>query len=132
MNIIQSFQGSNFVQFSILKFVTDVNSNTPEAILSVNFRLFGKNFVTSFIFLGIKQQAIEEVYGVGLKNLFVLKNVSRREMSLVISRCRKTLVISTSNQTILCYYFEHLLAYLYDLDIFIYVPGIWMNTSLRL
>ena len=109
MNIIQSFPGSNFVQFSILKFVTDVNSNTPEAILSLNFRLFGKNFVTSFIFLGIKQQTMKEVYGVGLKNLFVLKNVSRPEMSLVISRCRKTLVISTSNQTILCYYFEHLL-----------------------
>ena len=31
------------------KFVLYVNSNTPETILSVNFGLFGENFVTSFI-----------------------------------------------------------------------------------
>ena len=53
-------------------------------------------------------------------------------MFLVISRCRKTLVISTPNQIILCNYFEHLLVYLYDLDVFLYVPGIRMNTLLNL
>ena len=37
MNIIQSFHGSNFGHF---KFVMYVYSNTPEAILSVNFGLF--------------------------------------------------------------------------------------------
>ena len=52
------------------------------------------------------------------EQIFVLKNFSRREMFLVISRCRKTLVISTPNQIILCNYFEHLLVYLYDLDVF--------------
>ena len=63
---------------------------------------------------------------------FVLKNFSRREMCLVISRCRKNLVISTVNQIILCNYFEHLLVYLYDLDIFLYMPEIRMNTLLNL
>ena len=86
MNIIQSFQGSNFVQFCILKFVIYVNSNTPEAISSVNFHLFGENFVTSFIEPEIKQQTMAKVCGVGLKNLranfrveelFSARNVSR-------------------------------------------------------
>ena len=66
------------------------------------------------------------------KRTFVLKNFSRHEMFLVISRCRKTLVISTQNQIILCNYFEHLLVYLYDLDVFLHVPGIRMNTLLNL
>ena len=49
VNIMQSFQGSNFVHFCILKFVIYGNSNSPDTILSVNFCLFGENFVTSFI-----------------------------------------------------------------------------------
>ena len=65
-----------------------------------------------------------EVFGVGFKNL--LANF------LVISRCRKTLVISIPNQIILCNYFEHLLVYLYVLDVFLYVPGIRMTTLLNL
>ena len=64
------------------------------------------------------------------EQIFVLQKFSRCEMFLVISRYRKTLVISTPNQIILCNCFEHLLVYLYDLDIFLYVPGIWMNTLL--
>ena len=66
------------------------------------------------------------------EQIFVLKTFSRREMCLVISRCRKNLVISTVNQIILCNYFEHLLVYLYDLDIFLYMPEIQMNTLLNL
>ena len=66
------------------------------------------------------------------EQIFVLKNISRHEIFLVISRYRKTLVISTPNQIILCNYFEHLLEYLYDLDVFLYVSGIWMNTLLNL
>ena len=66
------------------------------------------------------------------EQIFVLKTFSRREMCLVISRCRKNLVISTVNQIILCNYFEHLLVYLYDLDVFLYMPGIRMNTLLNL
>ena len=57
------------------------------------------------------------------EQIFVLKN---------FSRCKKALVISTPNQIILCNYFEHLLVYLYDLDVFLYVPGIRMNTLLNL
>ena len=57
------------------------------------------------------------------KQIFLLKNFSQREMFLVNSWCRKTLVISTPNQTILCNYFKYLLVYLYDLDFFLYVPG---------
>ena len=66
------------------------------------------------------------------EQIFVLETFSRREMCLVISRCRKNLVISTVNQIILCNYFEHLLVYLYDLDIFLYMPEIRMNTLLNL
>ena len=66
------------------------------------------------------------------EQIFVLETFSRREMCLVISRCRKNLVISTVNQIILCNYFEHLLVYLYDLDIFLYMPEIQMNTLLNL
>ena len=65
------------------------------------------------------------------EQIFVLKNFSRREMFLVISWCRKTL-ISTPNQIILWNYFKHFLVYLYNLDVFLYVPGIWMNTLLNL
>ena len=68
-----------------------------------------------------------EVCGVGRKNL---RANFRVEELFVISRYRKTLVTSTTNQTILCNYFEHLLMYLYDLDVFLYVPGIRMNTLL--
>ena len=66
------------------------------------------------------------------QQIFVLKSFFRREMFLVISRRRKTLVISTPNQIILCNYFEYLLVYLYDLDVFLYVPGNRMNTLLNL
>ena len=62
----------------------------------------------------------------------MLKNFSRHKMFLVISRCRKTLAISTLNQILLCNYFKHLLVYLYDLDVFLHVPGIRMNTLLNL
>ena len=66
------------------------------------------------------------------QQIFVLKSFSRSEMFLVISRRRKTLVISTPNQIILCNYFEYLLVYLCNLDVFLYVPGIWVNTLLNL
>ena len=52
------------------------------------------------------------------EQIFVSKNFPWREMFVVISRCRKNLVISTPNQIILCNYFEYLLVYLYDVDVF--------------
>ena len=76
-----------------------------------------------------------EVRGVGLKNLqanFRVEELFSARMFPVPFRCRKTLVISTPNQIILCNYFEHLLVYLYDLDAFLYVSGIRMNTLLNL
>ena len=42
---------------------------TPEAILSVNFGLFGQNVFTGFIQPEIKRQILEEVCEVGHKNL---------------------------------------------------------------
>ena len=67
------------------------------------------------------------------EQIFVLKNFSRCAMFLVISRCRKALVISTPNQIISCNYFERLLVCLYDIDLFfLHVPGIWINTLLNL
>ena len=48
VSIIQSFQGSNFLQFCILSMLHMYKKN-PEATLSVNFGLFGDNFVTSSI-----------------------------------------------------------------------------------
>ena len=49
VKIIQSFQGSNFVQFGIVTFIIYVNSNTSDVIFSIKFRLFEENLVTSFI-----------------------------------------------------------------------------------
>ena len=76
-----------------------------------------------------------EVHWVGLKNLranFRVEELFWARMFPVIFRCRKTLVVSTRNHIILCNYFEHLLVYLYDLDAFLYVSGIRMNTLLNL
>ena len=77
-----------------------------------------------------------EVRGVGLKNrqanFGVEELFSVLKMFLVISWCRKTLVISTLNQIVLCNYLEHLLVYLYDLHVFLYVTEIRMNTLLNL
>ena len=73
--------------------------------------------------------------GVDLKNLranFRIENFPCHEIFIDISRRRKTLVISTPNQILLCNYFEHLLVYMYDLDVLLYVPGIRMNTLLNL
>ena len=75
---------------------------------------------------------MEEVSGVGLKNLratFRFATFSQHEMFLVISWCRKTLVYQHRNQIILCSYFEYFLVCLYELDVFLYVPGIWMDIS---
>ena len=98
-----------------------VNNNTSETILSVNFRLFGENFITSFIQPEIKQQTMAEVCGVGLKNLRANFRVEELFSARNVSRyfpCRKTLAISIPNRIILCSCFEHLLVYLYDLDVF--------------
>ena len=46
--MIHSFQGSSFVQFCILN-ILYMYIEPLEAILSVNFGLFGENLVTSFI-----------------------------------------------------------------------------------
>ena len=76
---------------------------------------------------------MEEVCGVGLKNLranFRFATFSRHQMFLVISWCRKTLVYQHQNQIISGSYFEYFLVCLYELDVFLYVPGIWINTSL--
>ena len=43
-----SFRRRNFVQFYISSMLY-MYKETPEAILSVNFGLFGENFVASFI-----------------------------------------------------------------------------------
>ena len=49
VNIIQSFQGNSFVQFCILRMFYMYKTTPPKQILSLNFGLFGENFVTSFI-----------------------------------------------------------------------------------
>ena len=46
-----------------------MHKETPEAILSVNFGLFGANFVTRFIQPEGKSQIMEEVFETGPKNL---------------------------------------------------------------
>ena len=48
LNIIQSFQERNSNQFGILS-MQKMCKERLEVILSVNFGLFGENFVTSFI-----------------------------------------------------------------------------------
>ena len=48
VNIIQSFQESNFLQFCILSML-HMYKKTLKATLPVNFGLFGDNFFTSFI-----------------------------------------------------------------------------------
>ena len=76
-----------------------------------------------------------EVCGVGIKNLpanfrvedlFWSRNVFRYFLVQINSS-----YINTEPDN-LCNYFEHLLVYLYDLDDFLYVPGIRMNTLLNL
>ena len=64
MNHIQSFVGSNFVQFCILSMLC-ICTDTPKVILSVNFGLFGENFATSFFQREIKRGMVEEVCQVG-------------------------------------------------------------------
>ena len=52
---IQSFPGSNFVQFRISSMLY-MYKETPDTILLVKFGLFGEKFVTSFVYPEIKRQ----------------------------------------------------------------------------
>ena len=73
----------------------------PETILSVNFGLFGENFVTSFIKQEIKRQRSWKKYvRLVLKiyeRIFGFKNFSRHEKCLVITRVEKALLCQHQN-----------------------------------
>ena len=126
MNIIQSFQGSNFVQFCISSMLYTYNE-TPEAILSVNFGLCWENLIKRCKMAEI----IEEYVRLVLKTcerILGLKNFSRHELFLVISRCRKVLVMSTPKADNFMQLFWAFVGATLWPKCFLYVPGIKMNT----
>ena len=60
---------------------------TLEAILSVNFSLFGENFITSFVQPEKKWQIMGEVCDVGPKNLRKNLPEARRFYAAVLNIC---------------------------------------------
>ena len=97
------FQANIIQVFKDFKYVIQVNG-TPEAFLSVHFGLFREKFVTSFIYSEIKRQIMEEVCEVTpkphipakpAKEISELKNFSRHERFLFVTRCRGSLFMST-------------------------------------
>ena len=78
---------------------------------------------------------MEEVCEVGFKNLkwiFGLKNFSRQELLLVISRCRKSLLMSTPKPDNFMQLFWTFVDVLVWSKFFLYRPRIYMNTLLKL
>ena len=108
---------------------------TPGSYFIDKFWSIRRKIRYQFYLDGNKQQIMDEVCVVGpddLRNNYRNLRIFRGTKCFSLTSCRKNLVMSIPNQIILCNYFEDLLVWLYDQDVFLYVPGIWMNTLLNL